>query len=216
MGAAAAVPNGPAEPPWPTPAECYLAELSQVTSMSIGTDGRTVELDTAGITAAVADALLRVGVLSPASPLLCGRAASAAEPGWREELKYRWGGQASRRAQAAEPDRAGLAVALPLRRATAVIESITALDEYVVIQLYGHPWVWGEYWPMITPCFGVRAVDDTGTEYEGVPGSGGGDPEGSREFWFWPPVPLQAKRLRVTVSTLWEAAWAEAAIPGRP
>ena len=215
MSAAGAVPNGTAEPPWPTPAECYLAELSQVTSMSIGTDGRTVELDTAGITAAVADALLRVGVLSPASSLLSGRAAAAAEHGWREELKYRWGDQAYRQAQAAEPNRAALAVALPLRQATAVIESVTALDDYVVIQLYGHPWVWGEYWPMITPCFKVRAIDDTGAEHEGVPGSGGGAPEGSREFWFWPPVPLAASRLRVTVSTLWEAAWAEVEIPGR-
>jgi hypothetical protein len=56
---------------------------------------------------------------------------------------------------------------------------------------------------------------DTGTEHRGMPGSGGGSPEGSREFWFWPPVPPAAKRIRVTVSTLWEAAWAELDIPGR-
>ena len=48
-----------------------------------------------------------------------------------------------------------------------------------------------------------------------VPGDGGGRPEGSREFWFWPPVPPAVKRIRVTVSTLWEAAWAELDIPGR-
>jgi hypothetical protein len=29
------------------------------------------------------------------------------------------------------------------------------------------------------------------------------------------PVPPAAKRIRVTVSTLWEAAWAELDIPGR-
>ncbi len=40
---------------------------------------------------------------------------------------------------------------LPLRRATAVIETIAAQEDYVCIQLYGHPWVAGEYWPMITP-----------------------------------------------------------------
>jgi len=34
-------------------------------------------------------------------------------------------------------------------------------------------------------------------------------------FWFWPPVAPEARRIRVTVSTLWEAAWAEVAIPGR-
>ena len=43
---------GTADPPWPTPAECYLAELASVTSMSIGAAGGTVELDTAQIVAA--------------------------------------------------------------------------------------------------------------------------------------------------------------------
>jgi hypothetical protein len=221
MAAAAGMPSGPAEPPWPTPAECYLAQLS---SASIGTDGATVELDVAKIVAVVADALPRVGALPLRSVLLSGGAtASEAAPavtatsgGWREELKYYWGGQAWHRASAAGPDRAALAVALPLRRATAVMESIAVHEDYVSIQLYGHPWVAGEYWPMITPCFQVRAVDDTGAEHEGVRGSGGGTPEGSYEFWFWPPVAPEAKRIRVIVSTLTEAAWAEVEIPGRP
>jgi hypothetical protein len=223
MTAPAETPTGSAEPPWPTPAECYLAQLSSTMSASISTDGTTVELDVAKIVAVVADALLRVGALSPRSALISGAApasgiapgATAASAGWRQELKYRWGGQAWDRASAAEPDRAALAVALPLQRATAVIENIAAHEDYVSIQLYGHPWVSGEYWPMITPCFQVRAVDDTGAEHEGVRGSGGGTPEGSYEFWFWPPVAPEAKRIRVTVSTLWEAAWAEADIPGR-
>jgi hypothetical protein len=50
--------TGQVEPPWPTSAECYLANLASVTSMSIPTGGATVELDTEQITAAVADALL--------------------------------------------------------------------------------------------------------------------------------------------------------------
>ena len=95
-----------------------------------------------------------------------------------------------------------------------MIESIAAHDDLVSIQLYGHPWVSGEYWPMIAPSFQVRATDDTGAEHRGMPGGGGGRPEGSRDFWFWPPVPPSAKRIRVTVSTLWEAAWAELDIPG--
>jgi hypothetical protein len=105
--------------------------------------------------------------------------------------------------------------ALPLRRATAVIESIAAHGVLVSIELYGHPWLSGEYWPMIVPGFQVRVTAEGGAEHEGMPGSGGGRPEGSREFWFWPPVPPGAKRIRVTVSTLWEAAWAELDIPGR-
>jgi hypothetical protein len=217
LPAPAQVATGTAEPPWPTPAECYLAELAAVTSMSIGTDGRTVELDTARIVAAVADALLWVGALPPDSPLLAERtAAGGGTTGWREPLAHLWGREARQRALDGEPARAGLAVRLPLRHATAVIESVTAHENLVSIQLYGHPWVTGEYWPMITPCFQVRAIDDTGTEHYGLRGSGGGSPEGNWEFWFWPPVAPAAGRIRIIVSTLREAAWAEIDIPGRP
>jgi len=211
----AQVATGEAVPPWPTPAEGYLAVLGAATSMTIATDGGTVELDTARITAAVADALLWVGALPPDSGLLSARTAAGPE-GWREELKYLWGRQARQRTREAEAEREGLAVRLPLRRATAVLESIAARDGLVSVELYGHPWVTGEYWPMITPCFQVRAIDDTGIEHEGVPAGGGGSPEGSWEFWFWPPVDPAARRLRVIVSTLWEAGWAEIDIPGRP
>jgi hypothetical protein len=65
MTAPAGTPAGLAEPPWPTPAECYLAQLSAATSASISTDGTTVELDVVKIVAVVADALLRVGALPP-------------------------------------------------------------------------------------------------------------------------------------------------------
>jgi uncharacterized membrane protein len=204
--------TGPAEPRWPTPAEGYLAELASVVSVSIATGEATVELDTAKIVAAVADALLWAGALPPDSAVLAERPAPF---GWQEELAELWGRQAWRRASDGKPAWAGLAVGLPLRRATAVIESIAAHDDLVSIELYGHPWVTGEYWPMIAPSFQVRATDDTGAEHRGMPGSGGGSPEGSCDFWFWPPVPPAAKRIRVTVSTLWEAAWAELVIPGR-
>ena len=216
MPAPAQVAMGTADPPWPTPAECYLAELASVTSMSIGAADGTVELDTAQIVAAVADALLWVGALPPDSGLLAGGTAAERGPAeWRQSLVHLWGRQAGRRALDGDPARAGLAAGLPLRQATAVIESITAQENLVSVQLYGHPWVTGEYWPMITPCFQVRAVDDTGSEHEGIRGSGGGSPEGSWNFWFWPPVAPAARRIRVIVSTLWEAAWAEIDIPGR-
>ena len=96
-----------------------------------------------------------------------------------------------------------------------MIESVSAQGELVSIQLYGHPWVTGEYWPMITPCFQVRATDDAGYEYEGMPSSWQGYPgdEGSGSFWFWPPVPHDRKSIRVSVSTLWEAAWADIELP---
>ena len=214
MPAPAAAETGPAEPAWPTPAEAYLAELASARSVTIATGEDSVELDVAKIVAAVADALLWTGALPPDSAMLSAREAPA--PDWQEELAKLWGRQAHLRARDNEPERAGLAVWMPLRRATAVIESIAAHDDLVTIQLYGHPWVGGEYWPMIAPSFQVRATDDTGAEHRGMPGDGGGRPEGSQAFWFWPPVPPSAKRIRVTVSTLWEAAWAGLDIPGRP
>lgn len=214
--APASVATGTADPPWPTPAECYLAVLASVTSMSLGADGGMVELDTAQIVAAVADALLSVGALPPDSALLSeGATTDGGHRGWREPLVHLWGAHARRRACDGEPDQAGLAARLPLRQATAVIESITAHDDLVSIQLYGHPWVTGEYWPMIAPCFQVQAVDDRGAHHQGVRGGGGGEPEGNYEFWFWPPVAPAARKLRVIVSTLWEAGWAEIEIPGR-
>jgi hypothetical protein len=212
MPAPTAAETGPAEPAWPTPAEAYLAELASARSMTIATGEDSVELDVAKIVAAVADALLWTGALPPDSAVLSEQPVPF---GWQEELAHLWARHAYRRARDNEPERAGLAVTLPLRRATAVIESIAAQDELVTIQLYGHPWIIGEYWPMIAPSFGVRATDDTGAEHRAMPGDGGGSPEGSHEFWFWPPVPPAAKRIRVTVSTLWEAAWAELDIPGR-
>ena len=99
-----------------------------------------------------------------------------------------------------------------------MIENVTAREDLVSVQLYGHPWIIGGSWPMITPCFRVTAVDDTGVEYEGQPGNSSASIstyEGSGAFWFWPPVGPQAKQLRVTVSTLWEAAWALIDIPAR-
>jgi len=60
---------------------------------------------------------------------------------------------------------ADLAVRLPLERATAVLESITAREDMVSVQLYGHPWVSGEYWPMIVPSFQVRATDEAGRDF---------------------------------------------------
>ena len=48
----------------------------------------------------------------------------------------------------------GLVVRLPFQQASAVIENITAREDLVSVQLYGHPWVIHEVWPMITPCFG--------------------------------------------------------------
>jgi hypothetical protein len=64
----------------------------------------------------------------------------------------------------------------------------------------------------------VTAVDDTGVQHQGEPGNASASVptyEGTGTFWFSAPGAPQAAQLRVTVSTLWEAAWALADIPRR-
>jgi hypothetical protein len=217
LSSVAPVPVGSSDPPWPSPAECYLAALAPVTKISIATSDTVAEAgpeETAEIVATVADGLMAVGALPVTSLLL--RQHPGSRPDWDNRLAHRWGRRAwqqTTRFRAAEHHE--LAVRLPLEHATAVIESVSAQSELVSIQLYGHPWVMGEYWPMITPCFQVRAIDDAGNEHEGMPGDwqSSSDHEGSGSFWFWPPVPRDRKSIRVTVSTLWEAAWAEIELP---
>jgi len=210
----AAAPVGTGAPVWPSPAECYLAALAPVTSFSIN-EAEVGPSDTAGIVAAVADSLLAVGAL-PVTSALLRESPGGREPGWHQSLVHRWGSHAHRRYAGFRPAaHRGLAVRLPLQHATAVIESVSAQGDLVSIRLYGHPWVMGEYWPMITPCFQVRAIDDAGAEHDAVPGSWRGSPgnEGSGVFWFWPPLSPARTSIRVTVSTLWEAAWAEVELP---
>jgi hypothetical protein len=214
----AAVPTGTVDPPWPTPAECYLDQLAPPDhDWSIGSfETGTVELDTAAIVAAVAGALVAVGALPPDSAVLTG-IADRVRRDWRLTLSDRQMALLGPLAAAGPASGADLAVRLPLEQATVVLESITAREDMVSVQLYGHPWIFEEYWPLIAPCFRVTAVDDTGAEYEGAQGDSAGSPthEGSGAFWFSPPVGAQARQLRVTVSTLWEAAWALVDIPGR-
>jgi hypothetical protein len=213
----AQVPIGRSDPPWPTPAECYLAALAPVTRISIEASGTVAEAgpeETATIVATVADSLIAVGALPVTSALL--RESPGSAPGWHGELVHRWRrGAYQRAARFRAGQHRGLVVRLPLEHATAVIESVSAHDDLVSIRLYGHPWVHGAYVPMIAPCFRVRAVDDAGDEHEGMPGDWRGFPghEGSGHFWFWPPVLSSRKSIRVTVSTLWEAAWADIELP---
>jgi hypothetical protein len=212
------VPTGITQPPWPTPAECYLAQLAPpAADWSLGSsETGTVELDTAQIVAAVAGALVAVGAVPPDSAVLTG-ISDRVRSDWPLDLSDRQLALMDTWASPGRTSRAGLAARLPFEQATAAIENITAREEMVSVQLFGHPWVIGESWPMITPCFRIAAVDDTGVEHEGYPGTASASPahEGSGAFWFWPPVAPHARQLRVTVSTLWEAAWALIDIPGR-
>jgi hypothetical protein len=213
----AQVPVGTSDPPWPTAAECYLAAIPPVASHTVSdsvTEATAGPKETAEIVATVADSLMAVGALPVTSTLL--REFPGSGPGWHRPLARRWGRRARARATGFRvAEHRGLAVRLPQEHATAVIESVSAQGELVSIQLYGHPWVAGEYWPMIAPCFQVRATDDAGNEHEGILSGRQCSPghEGNGSFWFWPPVPPARKSIRVTVSTLWEAAWAEIELP---
>ena len=219
LSSPAAVPVGLARPPWPSPAECYLAELPPpAPDWALGSDETgAVHLDPAAIVSAVAGALLAVGALPPDSPVLADLYGKLRDR-WRPSPHAgqlagmdRW---ASEEAGAV----ASLAVRLPFERAAAAIENVTAREDLVSVQLYGCPWGTGDGWPLITPSFLVTATDDTGAEYAGSLSrcSVSIDTlEGGGTFWLWPPVDPRARQLRVTVSTLWEAAWALLDIPGR-
>src|SRR5215475_16000532 len=87
----AQVPVGRSDPPWPTPAEGYLAALAPVTSISIETGGTVAEAgpaETAEIVATVADSLIAVGALPVTSTLL--RESPSSGPCWHAALAYRW------------------------------------------------------------------------------------------------------------------------------
>jgi hypothetical protein len=218
----AAVPTGTSEPVWPTPAEAYLAELAPVYHWSLSSfETGSVDLDAPEIVAAVAGALLAVGALPPGSALLEApqyRERRPARADWQISVKHSWvAGARERMRRAGHANGAGLAVPLPLQQAMAVVENISAYEDLVSVQLYGHPWFPRGPFPMVTPYFRVTAVDDTGVQHEGMPdgSSHSRAHDGTGSFWFWPPVPTQAKQLRVIVSTLWEAAWALIDIPGR-
>src|SRR5690348_119211 len=219
LSSPAAVPVGRARPPWPSPAECYLAEFSPpAPDWALGSDETgVVHLDPAAMASAVADALLAVGAVPPDSPVLADLHEKLRD-GWRPSPDAGQLGEMDRWATAEPGTVAGLSVRLPLARAAAAIENVTAHEDLVSVQLYGHPWGIGDGWPLITPSFLVTAADDTGAEYTGSLSRCSvsiATLEGSGTFWLWPPVDPRARQLRVTVSTLWEAAWALLDIPGR-
>jgi hypothetical protein len=219
LSSPAAVPAGLAPPPWPSPAERYLAEFAPpAPDLALGSDETGwVHLDPAAIVSAVADALLAVGALPPDSPVLADLYGKLRD-GWRPSPDAGQLGQMDSWASEEPGAATSPVVRLPFERAVAVIENVTAREDLVSIQLYGYPWIIGDSWPRITPCFLVTATDDTGAEYEGNLSrcsASAATLEGSGTFWLWPPVDPRARQLRVTVSTLWEAAWALLGIPGR-
>src|SRR5689334_6911948 len=133
LSSPAAVPVGRARPPWPSPAECYLAQFSPpAPDWALGSsETGTVHLDPAAIVSAVAGALLAVGALPPDSPVLADLYG-----------KMRDGWPSPDAGQLAEMDRwasaepgtvASLSVRLPLARAAAAIENITAHEDLVSV-----------------------------------------------------------------------------------
>jgi hypothetical protein len=200
---------GPAAPPWPTPAESYLAWLSrQDPAPELGRGGGRQ------VVAAVAEALVSVGAMpaqSPLPPPILGRHERPSHPGlpltWPHPVRL-----------GTPPDlQIALGAALSFEHAAAVIEGLSVWGEDIQLHIYGWPWVQGQHWPAAVPSFTVRAIDDLGQEHQGQAGNwrryGAG--EGHSEFILWPAVPRCAGRLRVVISTLWEARWADIELPSR-
>lgn len=204
-----AIPVGSAAPPWPTPAESYLAWLSRQDPVpELGRSGGRE------VVAAVAEGLVSVGAMPAHSPLLppiLGRHKRSSHP----DLPLTWPHAVH---LDTPPDlQIALCAALPFEHAAAVIEGLSAWGQDIQLHIYGWPWVQGQHWPAAVPSFKVRAIDDLGQEHEGQPGSlrGYGAGEGHGEFTLWPAVPRRAGRLRVVISTLWEAQWADIELPSR-
>jgi hypothetical protein len=205
----AAIPVGTASPAWPTAGECYLALLSrQEPAPELGRSGGR------DVVAAVAESLVTVGAIPAQSPLLpevLGRPKRSSHPdlpvGWPHAVRV-----------GTLPDlQIALCAALPFEDAAVVIEGLSAWGEDIQLHVYAWPWLWDHQWPAAIPSFKVRATDDLGNEHEGHAGSwrdyGAG--EGRGNFTLWPGVARRAGWLRVVISTLWEARWAEIALPSR-
>lgn len=202
-----AIPVGAAAPPWPTPAESYLAWLSrQDPAPELGRSSGSE------VVAAVAEGLVSVGAISAHSPLLpavLGRHKRSSHP----DLPVTWPHPVR---LGTPPDlQIALSVGLPFEHAAAVIEGISGWGEDLQLHIYGWPWIEGQHWPTAIPSFKVRAIDDLGQEHEGQAGNwrGYGAGEGHGDFTLWPTVPRRAGRLRVVISTLWEARWADINLP---
>ena len=214
-----ALPSGTAAPPWPTPAECLLAglvpelpPLEAEAQFGVGLDAT----EAMAVVASVADALLAVGVLPLDSSLL--RQLPAVRPSrWQSELARRFKPRALARllGPVAEQDLVALGARLPLQMATAVLDWMVVDDDCTYFQLYVDPDAHGEYWPVTTPPWTVLVTDDLGREHDAVPARfwRGGAGAGWGDFVLWPPVSPLARRLRLQVSTLWEAAWVEVTLP---
>jgi hypothetical protein len=209
FGPPGCIATGPDAAAWPTAAECYLALLSR--QDPVPEVGRSGGRD---VVAAVAESLVTVGAIPAQSPLLpqvLGRHKRSSHPdlpvGWPHAVRV-----------GTPPDlQIELCAALPFEDAAVVLEGVSAWGEDIQLHVYGWPWIWGQQWPAAIPSFKVRATDDLGHEHEGYAGGwrdyGAG--EGRANFTLWPGVPRQAGRLRVVISTLWEARWAEITLPSR-
>ena len=218
-GSARGSPLGDGGAPWPTPAECLLAwltpelpPLEAEAQFGVGLDAT----EAMAVVASVADALLAVGVLPLDSSLLRQLPAVRASR-WQFELARRFKPRALARllGPVAEQDLVALGARLPLQMATAVLDWMVVDDDCTYFQLYVAPDAHGEYWPVTTPTWTVLVTDDLGREHDAVPARfwRGGAGAGWGDFVLWPPVSPLARRLRLQVSTLWEAAWVEVTLP---
>ena len=122
----------PAAPPWPTPAESYLAWLSrQVPAPELGRSGGRE------VVAAVAEALVSVGAM-PAQSLLLPPILGRHERSSHPDLPLTWPHPVR---LGTPPDfQIALCAALPFEHAAAVIEGLSAWGEDIQLHIYGWPW----------------------------------------------------------------------------
>ena len=128
---------GSADPPWPTPAESYLASLSrQDPAPELGRSGGRQ------VVAAVAEALVSAGAMPAQGPLLppiLGKHERSSHP----DLPLTWPHPVR---LGTPPDlQIALCAALPFEHAAAVIEGLSAWGEDIQLHIHGWSWVQGPW-----------------------------------------------------------------------
>lgn len=177
-----------------------------------------IGLDTPGarqVAAAVGDALLAVGAIPASSRLL---SEGPRHPGrWPDEIASRGTARAERHFAAADRPRqvAAVGAAVPLEHGVAVFDAVVVQDRDVRLHAYVFPDASGEYWPVALRPFRIDAVDDLGHPHRTIPARSWSRPdhEGVGDLWIWPPLEPAAHSLHLAVSTPWETAWTDLALP---
>ena len=206
------LPSGRSDLEWPTPAEWLLDSiLPDVCSLKLDAQfGVGLDASEAvAVVGAVTDVLLAVGALPAGSRLL--HQLPTRQSSWLHELRRRYTHRARQELATNSQERQVVAVgsSFPLEQGVAAIDAMIVQDGNVYMRLYVFPDAVGEYWPVSVRRFDLSCTD------QGIPATHWRtrEGEGLGDLWLWPPLDPAVRRLRLEITTPWEAAWTDVDIP---